>query len=919
MVRSRLHRLAGALLFIAALAGAIYGLYGAVHAMGSDDWTGDRAPSVTKLVDLTEGVLPPAYNKDCDWFWYTPPSPERATEICGADTSLGLMGGNNTIYPSGDKSVGVEGPVHSDSFIATPEASLLLLARSAGHPLGSELGFYDSLGLGGTELESGTLRPFYRVKRDPDHWLVNPATGRNLVVNTNVMTFSANMQWMVIDSPLYGLLRVDMNSMAVMPFAPSLEPYDFYGPSEAQITITNDGRYVAVSWLSGAGGVRPANLSVYDLSTCNGALEDGKSVGANCQNKDIWTGEHPNGTFSDAGIAGQIAGAHVAVNLRFIDNDNLAFNTTYNAGSATRFDAATFVASVNGAPIHKIGLLGMGDSYISGEGEFAYRLGTDTEINRCHLSELSYPFLLGGNFNTYNSVACSGAKTNDVNSPQQGQYTGQVKDGVQQRYRSDVSSILSTFTPGYINQNQFVSTYTPQAVLLSVGGNDFGFADILKSCVASGGTCFNSYEDRKELLDRIGGRYDVLRQTYASIKQASPGVRLYVVGYPQVAKIGGDCALDVHLNASEIEFANQLIAYIDSVVAAAAKSEGVVYVDSQHAFDGHRLCEAPDGAEIAMNGLTAGGDGGITAFGKTVNVIGSESYHPTQLGHRLLADTVAAQTDKLMKPMPLPDATAEAPPDDESPMLQNVPYTNRPVNKVTYDDSMTDSTVPLTTAEHLALSQTADHLQPNGQYQLVLHSDPISLGAVAADANGDISTTFMLPASVPPGMHTLHVYGRNLVGEDIDIQQIIYVVSADTAAAKCPIVAASGQDADNDGIDDACDPVITNSIGTPETPTPVPGMSQKSGSTLTTQVVASGSGANLSSRSTSAPTGQQVTAKQRVLGVAATSQPAILKEAPVARSAHTDQAPGLGEYLLAFMASFVAASVITYTYHRCVS
>lgn len=44
---------------------------------------------------------------------------------------------------------------------------------------------------------------------------------------------------------------------------------------------------------------------------------------------------------------------------------------------------------------------------------------------------------------------------------------------------------------------------------------------------------------------------------------------------------------------------------------------------------------------------------------------------------------------------------------------------------------------------------------PNGDVQMTLFSDPVDLGIVRADANGDIEFTFSIPAGTPDGMHTL--------------------------------------------------------------------------------------------------------------------------------------------------------------------
>jgi hypothetical protein len=50
---------------------------------------------------------------------------------------------------------------------------------------------------------------------------------------------------------------------------------------------------------------------------------------------------------------------------------------------------------------------------------------------------------------------------------------------------------------------------------------------------------------------------------------------------------------------------------------------------------------------------------------------------------------------------------------------------------------------------------TGGGFTPSGGVAAYLHSDPVLLGTVIADANGDIAFSFAIPAGVPLGTHTL--------------------------------------------------------------------------------------------------------------------------------------------------------------------
>jgi hypothetical protein len=134
--------------------------------------------------------------------------------------------------------------------------------------------------------------------------------------------------------------------------------------------------------------------------------------------------------------------------------------------------------------------------------------------------------------------------------------------------------------------------------------------------------------------------------------------------------------------------------------------------------------------------------------------------------------------------------------------------------------------------------------QPGGSYNAVLHSDPIDLGTVKADASGNINANVTIPDSVNPGFHTLHLYGKSFDGEDVDIQKEVYVAASpedydadgiSNEQEKCVLAEPSNQDYDEDGIDDACDPEITEPPVLVATTTSDPTSPQKTVSVATTQ------------------------------------------------------------------------------------
>lgn len=777
-------------------------MYGSLHAVGAQDgasWLQAATPKLDKVIDLPDNLPPDSRNADCSSMVYTPAGTQDGRTVCTFASPLGVLTAESDIQTGPSSFSRLIGPTGRSYFVPTPSATIAVVSLES-QQAGNYVGVYHHLIK--TDLQQDTTepdRPYY-VTTWPDEIIRNPDTHERLQLSIPSIAYSADGHWMAVNMPTVGLVRVDMHDLSAQLFAPAIEPEWYLGVAAPPLAISNDGRYVAANTdIFGRG-----NLNIYDLSACNGPLIPMPFQHHNCASKNIWPG-----------LLGSQADMTYPTHVRFVNDNTISFSARYKTDGA-HFKAAVFTATAAGASQHTLGLLGMGDSYISGQGAFSYANGTDTKNNSCHVSQLAYPFILGAkDFNSYQSIACSGAVTVDI-AGTGGEYVGQVKDRVKEKER-DKQDILSGFLPGYIYQAEFASTYQPEAILLSVGGDDIGFADIVKACVANegGGTCYGTYEDRAELVNEINATYPKLVSTYTALRQQSGGARLYVVGYPQIAAVGGDCGLNVHLNAEEVGFAAQLITYLDDVVRQAAQTAGVFYVDTAHAFDGHRLCEP---GSKAMNGLTAGGDAGVTVLGHSINFIGAESYHPTVLGYRLLANVIAAQTADLMAPMPAMQPYKTPQLDAQAPILQNIPRTGRIINVSSYDTTIADNVAVRGETQPVAVNGAQAQLRPGSAYQAVLHSDPILLTEGSVDEAGNIAATVNVPVSTTPGYHVLHIYGTNMAGQSVDIQKAIYVAASlddydgdgvPNSANPCVVLSPSGEDADRDGIDDACDPEVS--------------------------------------------------------------------------------------------------------------
>lgn len=459
--------------------------------------------------------------------------------------------------------------------------------------------------------------------------------------------------------------------------------------------------------------------------------------------------------------------------------------------------------------------LALGDSYISGEGVYSYRAGTDNSNNRCHLSDYSYPYLMGSLFkwSSYESVACSGSVIEDIIPLNEQAYNEDERQGKGKFEDIYNQEIYANFLPGYRGQINFVKRNTPDIITISVGGNDIGFDDIVKRCLAPD-TCYEFYEDRLELVRQINTKFEELVETYQKIKEnTSSGAKIYVIGYPQIAKADGKCGANVHLNSRELEFAEHLINYLNRVIKNAASKTGVFYTDIENSLKPYRLCEN-DEKLTAVNGLTAGNDAVLPSLGP----IGKESYHPNGLGHELIKDHVIRATNRFTDSMPSANLSA-APPAENNLQILNTVKSNRQTYASFYSTDITGDTKERGRLWHVVVKGLKYSLKPLSPVKAVLNSTPVQLGTYITNSSGDLDIQLQTPSNIPPGFHTLHLYGTSIDGSAIDIYRVVYVAASmddfdgdglPNSRDKCLAIEPSNTDYDQDGVDDACDSQITD-------------------------------------------------------------------------------------------------------------
>ena len=479
----------------------------------------------------------------------------------------------------------------------------------------------------------------------------------------------------------------------------------------------------------------------------------------------------------------------------------------------------------------KLDYLALGDSYSSGEGDTEknnatgqkyYRQLTDVNEDKkqgipgekCHISTRSYPYKLAQYMELkqtgtrqWDTVACGGATIYDLNGSNSGGYDGQndrLRDYADKNTLQKMA--LNEMIPGRVKQIEFVKKYQPKVITLTAGGNDVDFGGKIRSCVdprERWDTCDWAKKDMNTLGSQIKGQFDRLVELYKELKAASPDSKIYAIGYPQFITDAEPAACGLNAGAIDLDERRMVVRatqYMNEVIEAAARKAGVKYVDISQALNGGKMCERH---QIYMTG--------IVGFGE------QESYHPNKFGHTVIFVEIAKQLNH-ENPLTYSKYPTTG---DESVNAPSSIYFDKGAPSSVNTTMLANSKPSKGSKQKVALAKNS--LQPGSSARVEIRSKPVDLGSYTVLNDGSMKETITIPDNIPAGYHTLFIYGKSASGEDIKITQTLIVTGKDKedldddgvkdANQPCgAFLKTSGKDEDLDGIDDACDPEITDPI-----------------------------------------------------------------------------------------------------------
>jgi lysophospholipase L1-like esterase len=270
-------------------------------------------------------------------------------------------------------------------------------------------------------------------------------------------------------------------------------------------------------------------------------------------------------------------------------------------------------------PPRPTALVTLGDSYISGEagrwaGNSAVPLGSRAGTDRawrssglgsydatrvygstaggCDRSDVAPALSNDVPVDARINLACSGAVTQNVFRASQGG-TGQNGEQPQADQLAAVAA-----------------THDVETVVLSVGGNDLGFASIIQACVVAHATLSRCEPSQQALVDErmpaatagVARAIDEVRTVLAAQGQPAGSYRLVLQTYPSPVPRGdenryaevaggrlgvGGCPIG---NADSDWARDSLVPQISDALAAVAADRGVDLLDLSDAFAGREVC-----------------------------------------------------------------------------------------------------------------------------------------------------------------------------------------------------------------------------------------------------------------------------------------------------------------------------------------
>lgn len=282
-----------------------------------------------------------------------------------------------------------------------------------------------------------------------------------------------------------------------------------------------------------------------------------------------------------------------------------------------------------GVPAHAderpTAIVSLGDSYISGEAAGDYEVGTDQEGNFCHRSNRAEIHRTGIDVDRSINLACSGATTDNV------RLGGTPKNGE---------------APQAEQLREVARANDVQLVVLSIGGNDVGFSDLVLDCIKAyfklGERCQDKWADQlpaelAEATPGIARSLADIRTVMADAGYADTDYQLVLQSYPSPVteenrytwtKAFEGCPI----RDDDAQWARSIVvSQFAATLSSVATDANARFLDLSQAFFGREVCaDGIDHDQEWASGIDI--DVGQIQNGVGGNIV-QQSLHPNELGH----------------------------------------------------------------------------------------------------------------------------------------------------------------------------------------------------------------------------------------------------------------------------------------------
>jgi len=739
--------------------------------LGDDVGASDWVSATSKPVIIRNEPIVSALNEGCGTFYQKltiAGHGEQNVCVYGGETRVGTFTVNGQLKGAigmryDTRLYSLEGVCSSGLGCRYSDATDVLVSKEYGLSSRVDLRIYTHLSDKVTLTIDNRLVPVVRVDEESYDLSLEDIGGYAL---------ANNGKWLVAEVRNRGVVLVDLVSLQTRMVTTNGYQYGRGLDPIEELAVSNDGKTVVVTGYN-------AGLAIMDIT-----VNCGLPVNP-CRSTDI-------------DVPSAITHFRSAHAPRFDDTGQII---TMILQSSSREMRRLVVRPPGTGVLIGIEYIALGDSFSSGEGEdddTLYLPGTNDGVEKCHTSSRSYPFWFGEKAEDINSVvnvACSGAQMSDIVSSAsvyRGQGDRLLRLGFDELMIETWSKdAVSEFIPGRVPQQTFVDTYLPRIVSVGIGGNDAGLMGKLRSC-AMPTTCeWVDQENKLKTAAEIMQLKPKLVELYRKLLHGASIQTLYAMGYSSIITTSGQCdgLTGLLFDPAERVFMYETVKLLNQTIRAATIEAGVTYVDNEDSFLGHQLCSQTD--TPAVNGIRLGGDIGLGSL----KFLGSETFHPTPYGQRLIGDRIlGAHRGSITTSC---ESCAS-------------------VTNVSYWGDVSLWVGRISEYEEYARAGDAGEygaLFPSGYFQsdadvtvtLGDEMEPMYSGTTAAD--GSLTCKFALNEELETGIYTLRLHTKTRTGLDIELYQFIEHQKHDALVEKdgrgeVPMVASSSTVAPPTTVDD---------------------------------------------------------------------------------------------------------------------